>query len=590
MLNALLLAAAIVNPAPDLAELIARHDDWTARNAPETAFARGDLSAIGRLSDLSLAAYDLRLAWRESFLEDLAALDPAALGPEDRTNVALLREIVGNAVRDHEFSLHLMPMDQRWGPHQWMARLAEGLPFGRRLDYERYAERLAAAPTQLEQSIALMRAGIEAGVTPPRITLSGVPDQLATLLADDGLDALLAPYDQMPSTVLSRDAEQLRTVAANILVPAIRGGLERYRDFVVETYLPACRDTIAAADLPEGAAYYEHQLRKMTTTEMSAQEIFDTGMYEVARIRSEMLLVIARTDFRATHPELAEADDETVFAAFIEWLRTDPRFYPTSAEALLEDYRALCKEIDQHLPSLFRSLPRLPYGVGEIPAFFAPDQTTGYYQPGNLAAGEPGWFMVNTYALDQRPTYEQVALALHEAVPGHHLQIALAQEQDDLPEFRQDAWFTAFGEGWALYAERLGIEMGLYEDPYDDFGRLLFEMWRACRLVVDPGIHAFGWSRERAIDFMRANTALSDLNIATEVDRYIVWPGQAVAYKIGELRIRALRREAEAALGAAFDIRAFHDVVLGAGSVPLPVVEERVRSWVKRKPVGVAYD
>ncbi|MHC4827996.1 MAG: DUF885 domain-containing protein, partial [Planctomycetota bacterium] len=266
--------------------------------------------------------------------------------------------------------------------------------------------------------------------------------------------------------------------------------------------------------------------------------------------------------------------------AFLNYLRTDPRFYHTSAESLLAEYRDICKQVDPWLPRLFGRLPRLTYGVRAIPDYMAPTQTTAYYQSGDLRNAEPGWFYANTYALDQRPKYEMIPLTLHEAVPGHHFQVALARELEDLPEFRRDWGFNAFGEGWALYAERLGIEMGLYGDPYDDFGRLLYEMWRACRLVVDPGMHAIGWSRDEAIEFMMANTALSRLNITTEVDRYISWPGQACAYKIGELKIRELRQRAESRLGQSFDLRAFHDVVLGAGSIPLTILEKRVDYWI----------
>jgi len=293
-----------------------------------------------------------------------------------------------------------------------------------------------------------------------------------------------------------------------------------------------------------------------------------------------MLAVIARTDWYAADPARAKLPDDERFAAFIRYLRTDPRFYCASAEELLARYRDVCKKIDPKLPALFGTLPRLTYGVREIPRFMAPAQTTAYYQPGSPQRGEPGYFYANTYKLEQRPTYEFIPLSLHEAVPGHHFQIALAQELAGAREFRKDLDSTAFTEGWALYAERLGIEMGFFGDPYDDFGRLLYEMWRACRLVVDPGMHAFGWSRERAIDFMKANTALSELNIVNEVDRYIGWPGQACGYKIGELTIRRLRKEAEQALGAGFDIRRFHDAVLLDGPIPLDLLEQNIRAWI----------
>jgi uncharacterized protein (DUF885 family) len=349
--------------------------------------------------------------------------------------------------------------------------------------------------------------------------------------------------------------------------PAVREAIERFGEFVTNEYIPNCREAIATVGAPgqdgwpNGEQYYNHQLWVMTTTDLTARQIHEIGLSEVARLRAEMMDVIRRSDFLELHPEKRSLDDDSLFDAFIEYLRTDSRFYFDDPEALLAEYRNICKIVDGHMPALFRTLPRLPYTVKEIPRFMAPTQTTAYYQRGSLEAGQPGVFYANTYRLDQRPKYEMIALAIHEAVPGHHHQIALAQEIEDIPEFRRETWFTAFGEGWALYSERLGIEMGMYEDPYDDFGRLLYEMWRACRLVVDPGMHALGWSRDRAINFMKDNTALSELNIVTEIDRYIAWPGQATAYKIGELKIRELRERAEDALGADFDIREFHDVV-----------------------------
>jgi prolyl oligopeptidase len=302
-----------------------------------------------------------------------------------------------------------------------------------------------------------------------------------------------------------------------------------------------------------------------------------------------MLSVIRRTDWFAADAARAKIADDALFDAFVGCLRTDPRFYAKGEEELLARYRDTCKRIDAKLPALFGTLPRNPYGVRAVPKFMAPTQTTAYYMPGSLRAGNPGWFYANTHALEQRPLYEMVPLSLHEAVPGHHLQISIAQELPDQPEFRRDMHFTAFVEGWALYAERLGIEMGFFEnDPYSDFGRLTYEMWRSTRLVVDTGIHAFGWSKERAMDFMKRNTALSELNIEREVDRYIDWPGQACGYKIGELRIRAMRAKAEGELGASFDVRAFHDAVLGAGAIPLDVLALRIDAWIVARKAAQA--
>lgn len=578
------------DPAVRLAALFAEYQRWSDEEFPESAVRRGDVSRAGRLTDSSPEAIERRDQARREFLARADAIDPDALDDAARLDRALFRRMLEDAIRAHGHRAYLEPTNQRWGTHQRVALLADGLPFRTRADYGRYLERLEAAPRMIEQETALMRRGAEEGVTPPRVTLEGLPGQIDALLAPGGLDALAAPIEGIPDRFSARDRNAIRARFETIAMPALRRAVAAYREFVVTEWLPECRETIAARDAPGGAARYADALRAFTTTELTPEEIHAIGLDEVARIRSEMLLVLRRTDFLERRPDAAALDDDALLSAFIEHLRVDPRFVPESPEAMIEGYRALCKRIDGLLPALFRTLPRQPYGVRAVPDFMAPQQTTAYYQGGSLRGGEPGWFVVNTYALDQRPTWEMVPLALHEAVPGHHLQSALALEMEDVPEFRRGLWFTAYGEGWALYAERLGIEMGLYADPWDDFGRLLFEMWRACRLVVDPGLHALGWSREQAVDYLLENTALSRLNVATEVDRYIVWPGQACAYKIGELRFRALRRRCEERLGAAFDVRAFHDVVLGAGSVPLDVLDERVDAWLRSLPIGAAYD
>ena len=353
-------------------------------------------------------------------------------------------------------------------------------------------------------------------------------------------------------------------------------------------YLPGARETIGASTLPDGEAWYAYRARRSTTTDMSPREIHELGLAEVERIRAEMEAVIASTaEARAADPDAPEGDD---FEAFAEWLRTDPRFYHDTPEALLAEYRDIAKRADPELASLFGTLPRLPYGVKAVPSFAEKSQTTAYYRGGSREAGRPGWFYANTYALDTRPRWEMEALTLHEAVPGHHLQIALAQEMEDLPRFRRHGGYTAFVEGWGLYAESLGEEMGFYEDPYSKFGQLTYEMWRAVRLVVDTGMHAFGWDRQRAIDFFAANSSKSLHDITVEIDRYIVWPGQALAYKIGELKIKELRARATEALGNDFDVREFHDVVLGAGAVPLEILERRVDAWIDEEAGGTAAD
>ncbi len=346
-------------------------------------------------------------------------------------------------------------------------------------------------------------------------------------------------------------------------------GYRAFLSFLRDEYIPAARPTLGASALPSGAAYYAHRVRLFTTLDdATPQSVHETGLAEVARLRAEMETVIRSTGFEGS------------FADFVQFLRTDPRFYATSPEELMRVVAEAGKRADRELPRLFRTLPRMPWGLREVPAFIAPRTTTAYYQRPAGDGTQAGIYYVNTYDLPSRPFYEVEALTLHEAVPGHHLQIALQQEIENVPPVRRFAGFTAFVEGWGLYAERLGLEMGFYEDPYSDFGRLTYEMWRALRLVVDTGLHQFGWTREQAIAYMVENSALSELNVTNEVDRYIAWPGQALAYKVGELKLRELRARAETALGDGFDVRAFHDVVLGAGSVPLSVLEQRVDAWI----------
>lgn len=580
-----LTAAALAQGEPTadagrLHQLFKDRFQWQMEQFPATAMARGDYSSADRIADTSLQAIESRHQQTKAFLDRLHTIERSDLNADDQLNYELFELQLTRDIDGHRFRSFLMPIGSRQGIHQDIPQMADRVRFSNAQDYRNYLARLSQIPQALENVVALMRLGIDEQRTPAKITLAGLPAQLESIIEGDALDALGAPFDRLPDTI---DGDQRfgLSLAFNFISQELRASLRKYANYITDEYLPECRDTVAATDLPDGVDYYNHQLRTYTTTDLTAQEIHDIGLSEVARIRAEMLAVIRRSDFLEDNAEARALDDDALFDAFVHYLRTDPRFYSMSEEALLAGYRDICKRVDGWLPKLFGTLPRLPYGVKEIPLFMAPTQTTAYYQHGDIRNAEAGFFMANTYALDQRPKYEMIPLAMHEAVPGHHLQISLAQELDGLPEFRKNAYFIAFGEGWALYSERLGIEMGMYEDPYNDFGRLLYEMWRACRLVVDPGMHAFGWSRDRAIQFMLHNTALSQLNIENEIDRYIGWPGQACAYKIGELKIRELRTKAEAALGERFDVRAFHDVVLGAGSLPLTVLETRVNEWIE---------
>lgn len=594
----LLLAAPCVAPPPPewpisapagrdagLWSLLDDYVTWQMQESPVWASQQGDERWNDRLADNSPEAEARRARAVDEFFSRLNNLDGAQFGEADIVDASLLRRELELSITGRRFHPEQFVLDARWGPQIDLPSMHRQLPFLKPKHYADFAARLEAVPASIDQSIAQMRRGLEAGRVPPRAAVAGAADQ-CDALADERFtrepqaSAFYEPFLALPEN----DPAAVRARAA--IAEGITPAFARLARFVREEYEPKCRDSYGASEGVDGLPAYEHALRQHTTLELTAEEIHQTGLVEVARIRAEMMDVIRRSDF--TPP--SGADDEATFKAFIESIRVDPRFHAKSPEELVERYQALCKRIDAELPRLFRVLPRLPYGVREMPRMMAPASPNAYYLNGSLESGVAGTFIVNTYRLDQRPTYEMIALALHEAVPGHHFQIALAQEAAGVHRFRTLLGYTAFVEGWALYAESLGLEMGesprsaggrgFFEDPYDDFGRLTYEMWRACRLVVDTGIHAKGWSRQQAIDFMLANSALSPHNIEREVDRYIGWPGQACGYKIGEIAIQRLRRECEAALGKAFDLRAFHDVVLSEGALPLNVLEQRVSRWV----------
>jgi uncharacterized protein (DUF885 family) len=562
--------------------LIGEYQRWMDFEYPEWAIARGrEPGARGRIHDPSMRGIVSRQHDMQVFLDRADAIPRDALPQERRLDLDLLRREFRLAVDAVPFRRWLMPVNHRSGPQISFPQFADRVPIRTPQDLEDYVMRCNRISESVDSIREVLEAGLNEGVVPPRVVMQGVLEQFDAVQRG-GLRELERPLDKPPAGVdaaqLSDMRERLNRAREGALL-----SLGLLRLWLADTYIPSCRETIAASEAPNGAAAYAFDVRLFTTTELTPKEVHEIGLGEVARILIEMDRVIARTDWYAADPARAQLPPEERRAAFIAYLRTSPRFYCTKAEDLLGRYRDICKRIDALLPEYFGKLPRLPYGVREIPRFMAPQQTTAYYMPGSMKAGLPGWFYANTFALDQRPTYEIVPLSLHEAVPGHHLQIAISQELEGLPEFRQDVESTAFIEGWALYAERLGTPMGLYEDPYDDFGRLLYEMWRSCRLVVDTGMHSLGMSRADAIAYMTRHTALSPLNIEREVDRYISWPGQALAYKIGELRIRAIRAECEATLGDGFDLRAFHDHLLWAGPLPLDVLELRMRDWAQSR-------
>ena len=523
-----------------------------------------------RLPRISEADAQRRKAQYGTYLARLEGIDGLALPADAQLNRDILARMLGDEIADYAFGVHRMLLSKMHGAHVSFPDLPQVVPLRGVDDYEDYLARLHAFPAYIEEQIEQMRHGISTGHVPPRAALLGVDAAIRPLLVDDPAESpLYEPFARfaatMPEGERARLAEAGRAAVAEAVVPAYA----RLLRFVVDEYLPAARETIGANALPDGEAFYAHCVRKYTTLDLSPQEVHDIGLEEMTRIGDEMRAIVRQVG--------TEGDVH----AFIASLRADPRFYVDTPEALLKEVALVLKRMDGALPTLFSLLPRMPYGIREVLAHVAPQSTTAYYFPAPGDGSRAGYYYVNTYDLASRPLYEIEALSLHEAVPGHHLQIALQMELD-LPDFRRFGEVTAFIEGWALYAERLGLEVGFYEDPYSDFGRLTYEAWRASRLVVDTGMHALGWTRQQSIDYMAENTALSLLNIANEVDRYIAWPGQALAYKTGELKIRGLRAAAEEALGERFDLRAFHRVVLEQGGIPLDALEARVRAWIEQ--------
>jgi len=579
MLALVLVAAAIpssfasADPAASrqLHELFDAEWERGLREDPLRAAYLGDRRYDDRWPDLSAASLAMRLAADRAALAKADALREAGLSPEDQLNRDLFARQLRGAIDGQDWGLPYLPVNQRGGV-QTAHEVAELLPFATVTDYEHWIRRLEGTGAYVDQTIALMREGMRRGLVQPRVIMQRVPSQIARQIVEDpAASPFYAPLQRMPATIAEAEQARLRAAAQAAIRRDVVPAYRRLQSFFNSVYLPACRDSVGIWDTPGGAEWYQNRVRWFTTTDLSADEIHEIGLREVARIRGEMQKVIERVGFRGT------------FAEFLDFLRSDPRFRYTDPQQLLAAYQVMAKRIDPLLPDYFGRLPRMPYGVRPIPAESAPDTTTAYYQPPALDGRRAGYYYVNLYKPEERPTYEIPVLTIHEAVPGHHLQIALAQELGDQPMFRRDFEATAFVEGWALYSESLGEEMGLYEDPYDKFGQLTYEMWRAVRLVVDTGIHHKRWSRERAIEFFKANAAKSELDIVNEIDRYIAWPGQALAYKIGELRIRELRARASEALGPKFDLREFHDVVLGSGAVPLDVLEANVATWQARR-------
>ncbi|MCR9129161.1 MAG: DUF885 domain-containing protein [Alphaproteobacteria bacterium] len=573
-LSILLPASAFADPAEDFAALIADFEAHEAERDVITRGRRGDLEAASRWPDASfdaVAAHDQAMA---GFLERLEGIDPEALPDDQAANYAVLAYLLESAAAIPATRTALTPFTNDSGFHTRPGFVAMGTRLRTVEDAEAWIARLEALPEYYAQHRAWLERGLERGITQPREILSGVADQIEAQITAPQDSTLFMPLAALPGTISDADQARLRAEGLAAIENEVLPALIDLRAFFADTYMPGARETLGARSLPGGAAFYADLVRYHTTLDTTPEAVHERGLAEVARIRAEMETVIAATGFDGT------------FAEFLQFLRTDDRFYADTEMELMMRASYLSKQADDAMPAFFNRLPRLPYGVRAVPASLAPNYTTARYWPGDAENGEAGGYMVNTYRLDQRPLYELPALTLHEAVPGHHHQIALAQEMEDVPDFRRETYITAFGEGWGLYAEFLGYDMGFYEDPYDRFGALTYEMWRACRLVADTGIHWYGWSREEAEACFLENSALAPLNITNEVSRYIAWPGQALAYKTGELLMRELRADGEARLGADFDLAAFHDTLLEEGGVPLGYLETRMRGWIEDQEAG----
>lgn len=558
----------LTNASDDtLNAVIDQHWQWTLEQYPEIRLEYGDRSGNSQWTDRSPDAFQQRYQDEQEFIQQLEQIEPATLSAEARTNRAMLLRQLRDNTSEYEDGLHLIALDMRSGP-QHRHSMIETLPMQTLQDLEDWLARLRDMPAQLAQYQALLSAGIEKNRTQAQIVMERVPAQIRGLLEGDAQDSpFFKAFEGLPTDISSADQARLRSEASSIIKDEINPAFEALLGFLEEAYLPAARAP-GIGSLPGGKQVYTRLAQHFTTTDLTPDEIHEIGLAEVARIRGEMEAVISEVKF--------DGD----IAAFNTFLRTDPQFYYDTPEALLEGYQAVSKRLDPGLVKLFGKLPRAPYGVRPIPEEEAPDTTTAYYMRPAADGSRPGWYYVNLYQPEVRPKFEMEVLSVHESVPGHHLQIALAQELTGLPEFRRNGGFTAFIEGWGLYSERLGYDMGLYQDPYSRYGQLVYDMWRAVRLVVDTGIHYFGWDRQKAIDYFLDNAAKTETDIVNEIDRYIGWPGQALAYKMGQMKMLELRREAEAALGEAFDIRAFHDHLLGAGAIPLDVLEVRMDEWL----------
>lgn len=548
-------------------------DEWNSRLVRNPLFASrmGVSDYDDRLPDMSPDAQQRYLDEDLGYLARLDAIDRSTLPEEDQANYDLFSFVIGHRASLAKYQQYKVPILSDGGFHMSVQRMYESMSFATPEDYEKYLSRLRALGPYFEQNIANMRDGIAEGFTQPKVILDGIVPSISGVIVEQSTDSIFyTPFQSIPAHFNDDDAERLRAEAASVISNTVMPAYKGFLQFFTEEYMPGARDTLGASSLKNGKAYYEDLTRYFTTLDDATPDgIHELGLQEVARIRAEMEDIIKQVEFDGS------------FAEFIDFLRTDPQFYVDEPKQLLKEASYIAKKVDGQMPAFFRTLPRLSYGVQAVPDDIAPNYTTGRYWGAPIGGRRGGYYMVNTYALDKRPLYTLAALTVHEGVPGHHHQNALRQEIEGVPDFRRAFYPHAFGEGWGLYTEKLAIEMNIYETPYDHFGRLSYEMWRAVRLVVDTGMHYKGWSREQAQNYLADNSALSLHNVRTEIDRYIAWPGQALAYKMGELKILELRARAERELGDRFDIRDFHDAILMTGGVPLDMLEQEINRFIE---------
>ena len=562
-------AALAATATEQLQQVIDDHWHYSLQEDPITAGRMGLAGYNNKLPGVTAKDRERRLKAEQKLLQRLQAIDTTQLTDADRVNHQLLGWVLRNSIQSNTLFLDRIPANTFYS--FWSAALdaSSGLAMPKVADYQDYIARINDFGRYFDENIANMRTGIKDGFVLPKIVVQGIaPTVRAQVYKDPTQSSLYEPFTKFPASFSPAEQLQLQQAAKQAIAQTALPAFARLADFLEGDYMKAATDSLAAEQLPQGKAYYRHAINTYVTQDMDPAEIHSIGLAEVKRIRAEMDSLIKETGFKGS------------FSDFTKFLRTDPQFYAKTPTELLKEASYIAKRIDYRLPEFFGKLPRLPYGIVPVPDEIAPNYTTASYNPAAIGGIRGGAYWLNTHALDQRPLYELVALTLHEAVPGHHLQNALSQELENVPQFRRNLYLSAYGEGWGLYAERLGVEMGVYDNAYQQFGRLSYEMWRACRLVIDTGIHSKGWSRQQALDFLSSNTSLSPANVRAEVDRYISWPGQALSYKMGEIKIRQLRAKAEQQLGDKFDLRAFHDALLANGALPLEILEAEMDRFI----------